>query len=101
VNDAAYLLVLCALTSAAAVFVGRRQGRAVRDLGPALGRALECVGLTVVLLGVNILLGAGIVLLLRAATGRFISLYANTDATLLVLSLVQALVLQNWWRRGP
>ena len=94
---AAYLLVLCALTSALAATWSRRRGRPLPELRGALARALECVGLAVVMLGVNVVVGMIVVLALRAVTGSFISLYPNADLTLLVLSLVQALVLQAWW----
>ena len=94
---AAYLLVLCGLTSAMAVMLGRRRGKTLASLKDALGRALECVGLMVVMLAVDVTVGMIVVLTLRALTGRFISLYPNADLTLLVLALVQALVLQAWW----
>jgi hypothetical protein len=95
----AYLLVLCGLTSAMAVMGGRRRGMALSALRGALGRTLECVGLAVVMLAANVMVGMVVVLGLRAATGHFVSLYPNADLTLLVLSLVQALVLQAWWFR--
>jgi hypothetical protein len=38
-----------------------------------------------------------IVLALRVLTGRFLSLYANTDITLIVLSFLQAILLQAWF----
>lgn len=95
-----YLLWLCALTSALAVALGRRRGLSLSSLCDAGGRALEGLGLAVVLLLVNV--GVGIVLTLgfRAVSGRFLSLYRNADLTLLVLAAVQALVLQAWWWPG-
>jgi len=36
-------------------------------------------------------------LLLRKLTGSFVSMYINTDVTLVLLSAFQALVFQ-WWR---
>jgi hypothetical protein len=93
-----YVLVLCGLSSAAAVWLGRRRGLRAAALLDALGHCLECVGLAVVLLAANVALGMAIVLGLRVLSGRFLSLYANADITLLVLSLLQAIALSSWWR---
>ncbi len=95
--DSVFLLALVMATSLLAILLGRARGRHVRGLGAAMGRGLECVGLTMLLLALNVGAGFLFVLALRASTGRFVSVYANTDATLLVCSLVQALVLQAWW----
>jgi hypothetical protein len=98
---AVYLLVLCALTSAMAVVAGRRRGIPLSSLRAPIGRALECLGLAVVMLAANVTVGMIVVLALRAVTGSFISLYPNADLTLLVLAFVQALVLQAWWLPPP
>lgn len=92
-----YLLGLCLLTTAVAIWLGRRRGLPRAALFVAVGRVLECVGLAMVLLAVNVIVGMAAVLALRFLTGRFLSLYPNTDITLLVLSLLQALLLQAWW----
>jgi hypothetical protein len=96
-----YLLTLCALTTAVALWLGRRRGLALSPLSAAFGRVLECVGLAVLLFAANVLLGMVLVLALRAVTGRFLSLYANTDITLLVLALLQAVLLQAWQETAP
>ena len=91
-----YLLAVCAFTSAVGIWLGRRRGLSTAALSAAVGRVLECVGLAMVLLAVNVIVGVVAVLALRVLTGRFLSLYANADITLLVLSFLQALLLQAW-----
>lgn len=92
-----YLLLLFGLTSVALYVAGTR-GLALRRgaLRPALVRMLECVGLAIVLAAMNVAAGFLLVLALRRLTGSFVTLYLNTDATLLALSVLQAIVLQ-WW----
>jgi hypothetical protein len=96
-----YLLLLSGLTSAVLYLAGTR-GLGLRPgaLGPALIRMLECVGLALVLAALNVGAGFLLVLALRRLTGSFVTLYLNTDATLLVLSLLQAVALQWWMREG-
>ena len=102
--EGVFLLSLVALTSAAALAYAARRGRAlpVAALRPAVLRALECLGLTAVFFGANLLVGALVSGLVRAATPLFVSLYLSTDVSLLVLSALQALVFQHWLaaRRG-
>lgn len=96
--DALFVLAVVAATSAVTYLLGRRRwGRGREALGPAFGRLLELVGLTVVFLVFNILAGVAGVLLLRTVTGRFVSMYVNTDTTILLLAIAQAVVVQ-WWR---
>ena len=95
--EAYYLLLLFGMTSAALYLAATRGLGTRRDaLRPALGRLLECVGLAIVLAALNLAVGFLLVLALRRLTGSFVSLYLNTDGTLLALSLLQAIVLQ-WW----
>ena len=99
--EAIYLLALFGVTSPALYLIAtRRLGARRGALRPALARLLECVGLTVVLAVVNLALGFVLVLALRGLTGSFVSLYLNIDSTLLVLSLLQAIVLQWWLAAG-
>lgn len=95
--DALFVLGVVVTTSAMAYLVGRRRWRLGRALGPAFGRLLEFAGLTMVFLIANILAGVAGVWLLRTATGRFVSMYVNTDTTILLFSMAQAVVVQ-WWR---
>jgi hypothetical protein len=57
---------------------------------------VECVGLAIGLVALNVAVGFLLVLALRRLTGSFVSLYLNTDATLVALSVLQAIALQ-WW----
>ena len=99
--DQVYLLILFAVTSLALYAAGRRGlGLPRRGIRPALGRMLECVGLTLALAVVNMLVGFALVLALRPFTGSFLSLYLNTDSTLLTLSLLPAIAVQWWIRDG-
>ena len=65
----------------------------------AFGKALECVGLTVVFCLMNAAVGVALILAARAVSGRFVSLYLGADQSLLALSALQALVFQ-WWRES-
>ena len=97
-EDALYLIGLVALTSGLVWVAGRRLLRLQTSvLRPALRRLLEWVGLTVLLYALNLFAGFALVLLLRKLTGSFVSMYINTDVTLVLLSAFQALVFQ-WWR---
>jgi hypothetical protein len=97
-TDSLYLLALVMLTSLLAWVLALRRGRLDgAALGPALVRLLEWVGLTAGFYVVNMLAGVAAVVLLGKLTGAFFSFYVNTDATLAVLSALQAVVFQ-WWR---
>ena len=87
------------LTSLVAYLVGsRRLGLPPARLGRAAGRALDCIGLGLLFLVLNLFVGGAVVLGLRLATGRFVSLYVLNDGTILLLSLLQGLIAQ-WWRQ--
>jgi hypothetical protein len=96
----AFLPLLAVLTSAAAyvllVRAGKRPARALRS---ALGRTLEVVGVSSVFLVANLAVGLLIVLLVRGASGWFISAYVLNDATLPILSALQGLI-WSFWRHG-
>jgi len=93
-----FLPVLIALTSAGTYFVGTRAaGLSVQRLRAAVGKALECAGLTLIFLGVNVAVGTAAALAARYLVSTFVSLYPMADASLLGLSLLQAITFQ-WWR---
>jgi hypothetical protein len=95
--DPGLLLVVVALTSVVAWTLFR--GRLLpRRLGHALATALECIGLTVVFFGVNLLISFVAVLGLRMAH-VFVPLYVADDVVLPLLSLAQGLVFR-WWALG-
>ena len=99
--EAYYILLLFGVTSLALYLAATRGLRLRRGaLRPALGRMLECLGLAIALTFVNVAAGFLLVLGLRRLTGSFVSLYLNTDGTLVVLSVLQAIVLQWWMRDG-
>jgi hypothetical protein len=94
-------LVVIVLTSVGAFVVATR-GVGLRGgaLPGAIMRALDCLGLAVFFLLGNLGLGLALVLGLRAMTGQFLSVYMLNDATLAVLSVLQALVLHCWQARS-
>jgi hypothetical protein len=96
--EGVFLLSLVAATSAAALAYAARRGRSLAPAAfrAAVGRALECIGLTAAFFAANLTLGALVSGLIRAATPLFVSLYLSTDVSLLVLSALQALVFQHW-----
>jgi hypothetical protein len=99
--DTAYLLVVASLTSLAGLAAGRLAlGLGARPLWPALIRAVEVLGAALLFWAANVVLGAAVALAVRALGLGFISIYVNTDLTLAVLSLVQALVFEAWRERG-
>jgi len=94
------LVLIVGLTSlgaylAATRFAGLRRG----DLRGAVMETLECLGLVVIFFLANFAVGTALILALRGLTGRFISVYVVNDATLAVLSLLQALVFHRWRAR--
>jgi hypothetical protein len=97
-SESLYLLGLVMLTSLLAWVFGLRWARLDgAALRPALVRLLEWAGLTVGFYAVNMLAGCVAVVVLRRLTDDFISLYVNTDGTLVLLSALQASIFQ-WWR---
>ena len=93
--ETTFILAVAALSTLAAALLVR--GRARRSFQSAAAGALETIGLAAVFLGVNVAVGFALILLTRLVTGRFASLYKNDDVTILVLSVLQAIVFR-WWR---
>ena len=93
-------LALVALTSLGAWLLGtRRLGLGESGLRAAGRHMLEWIGLTLVFLAANLTVGVAGVLLARALSERFVSVYLVNDQILLVLSALQAFVFA-WWRAG-
>jgi hypothetical protein len=93
------LIGIVALTSLGAYIVAtQRLGLRRNTLPAAVGETLECVGLAVIFLAGNLAVGVALVFGFRILSGRFISVYGLNDITLVVLSVLQALVLQSWRR---
>jgi hypothetical protein len=89
------------LTSWGAYVVGTRgMGLRQSELPAAVTAVLSYLGLTVVFLLGNVAVGIVLILGLRVLTRQFISIYVLNDATLAVLSLLQALVFHSWRERS-
>jgi len=93
--ETAFILAVVGLTSLGAARLARRGAR--RSLRSAAARTLETIGLAVVFLFLNVVVGFCLALIARKVAGDFVSLYLNDDATIVALSALQALVVQ-WWR---
>jgi hypothetical protein len=94
------LVFVVVLTSLGAYLAATRYAGLRRaDLPRAVVETLECLGLVLIFLLANIAVGTALILGLRAVTGRFISVYIVNDATLAILSLLQALVIHRWRAR--
>lgn len=95
--DHTLILIMAGLTSVGTYILGVK-GLRLSGYGLllALGKACECVGLTLVFFLLNLMVGIVVILIARLFMGRFVSLYSASDATLLVLSLLQALTFQAW-----
>ena len=95
------LVLIVGLTSLGAYLAATRfAGLRRADLHGALMETLECLGLVVIFLLSNVAVGTALILGLRALTGRFISVYVVNDATLAILSLLQALLFHRWRARS-
>ena len=95
------LVIVAGLTSLGAYLVGMRlAGLRRTDLRGTVMEVLECLGLIVIFLAANLAVGVALILGLRVLTGRFISVYIVNDATLAILSLLQALVFHGWRERS-
>ena len=95
--ESVFVLVVVGLTSAAAYLLGiARLGYPKSRLRLALRKACEGVGLTLVFGVVNLAVAMSAILAMRSLSGRFVSLYAASDATFLILSWLQALTFQAW-----
>jgi hypothetical protein len=99
--DTLVVPALVIVTSGGAWLVGTRGlGLPPARLLTAGGRMLEAVGLLTIFLALNLGLGAIAILAWRGISGQFVSLYILNDATLGVLSLVQAVTFHWWWQGG-
>ena len=95
------LVIIVGLTSLGAYLAATRfAGLRRAGLRGAVVETLECLGLVVIFFLANFAVGTALILGLRALTGRFISVYIVNDATLAILSLLQALVIHRWRARS-
>jgi hypothetical protein len=95
--DQMFILITAGLTSVGICLVGVKVLRfSWSGLWPALGQACECIGLTGLFFLINVTVSIIAILAARVLMGRFFSLYAASDTTLLVLALFQALAFREW-----
>ena len=89
--------VVVLVTSAAAYAVGTRAlHRSSRHLLAAVGATLELIGVSTLFFVVNVAVGTLAIGAVRGLTSTFVSIYHVSDISLLVLSLVQALLFGAW-----
>jgi hypothetical protein len=92
-----FILITAGLTSVGTYILGVKGLRlSSAGIWLALGKASECVGLTLVFFCLNLIVGLITIFAARLFIGRFVSLYSVSDVTLLVLALLQALTFQAW-----
>ena len=94
--EEAFLPFLFVAGSLVLLTLGRVLGLPRARIGAVLARVAEWVGLTTLAAAANVAFGFLLVLALRRVTGQFLSIYVNTDVTLLAVSALQAAALQ-WW----
>jgi hypothetical protein len=96
-----FLLALVAVTSVAACAVGiAGLGLGPARLGEAGRVALQIVGMSTLFFVGNLAIGLICVLVVRGATGTFVSVYLLNDLTLAVLSAVQGVCFECWRTSG-
>jgi hypothetical protein len=92
-----FVLIMTSLTSVGVYILGVKGLRLSKsELWPAFGKACEYVGLTLVFSLLNLAVGMFAILAMRSLIGRFVSIYIASDITLLIVSLLQALIFQAW-----
>ena len=92
-----FLLVVAALTSAAACAFGiRRLGLRRDQLGSAVGGLCQLAGVALVFLAANVALGLAVVLVARSIFRVFVSVYVMDDVYLPLLSVIQAVLFESW-----
>ncbi len=99
--DRLLLFVCLAVTSLAGYWLGRKLlgFDRVRPV-PVLSSVLEVLGVSVIFLAANVLLGALAAIAVRTLTSHFVGLYLFSDAVLLLLSLLQGLAFWSWRERA-
>lgn len=94
-----FIPVLIGFTSAGAYLLAAARCKLSRRLLPvAVGKMLECVGLTLAFAVANVLAGILAALGARVLLSQFVPLYLAGDVTVLGLSLLQAITFQ-WWHQ--
>jgi hypothetical protein len=93
------ILAVTTVTALGAYLVGtRRLGLPAGGLRAAAAQTLECVGLSLVFLLANLVVGVVVVLALRLVTGQFVSMYVLNDVAIGVMAVLEAVAFRWWWR---
>jgi hypothetical protein len=91
------ILIVAGLTSVGSYIFGLKGLRLPKsELWLAIGKACECVGLTLTFFLLNMAVAMFVILAGRSLCGRFISIYIASDITLLIISALQALTFHAW-----
>ena len=94
------IVVLAALTSMLTYqFTKSRQTKGDLSFRAALGLWFQFIGTFAFFFGLNVALGLTIILLIRAFTSHFVSVYVLGNLMLVILSAGQGFVFQLLWRR--
>ncbi len=101
VIEQAFLIALTIGTSVGAYGFGVGRLRlSIERLGGALLRAFQIVGMSGVFFVVNLTIGLAGLLIVRTASGMFVSVYVLDDMTLGALSVLQGVVFECWRQGG-
>ena len=93
------LIVAVMVTTFGAYAMSRvRRLPAQRSLSQVVAEVMECVGLSVTFLAVNVALGVTVILIIRTLSPIFVSLYAMDDLTVVALSAFQGIGFRFWLR---
>jgi hypothetical protein len=93
------LILAVVVTSGVAWAMSRvRRRPAERSVLQAAAEVMECIGLCVTFLAVNVALGVAVILIVRTLMPVFVSLYAMDDLTLVALSAFQGIGFRFWLR---
>jgi hypothetical protein len=95
--EQAFLIGLTTVTSLAAYALAiGRLGLAARRLATAVLFVFQVVGMSTLFFLANLAIGLICVLVVRGATGQFVSVYLLNDPTLCVLSALQGACFECW-----
>src|SRR5215468_5953566 len=96
--DDYFIFLIAIVTTVAAYLVGKKLfGPPKVSLEGAARILMEYAGAFVVFLALNMVLGLGLILLIRYTTSRFVSVYLLDDFMVVVVSAVQGVLFRLWW----
>jgi hypothetical protein len=94
-------IILLACTSLTAIVIASRRRTADKtSLVRAAAETLECIGTGAVFLAANIVFAMALLLLVRAITPWFITVYFLDDPLFVAASFLQGVAFKFWWRSG-